>query len=289
LKRDLAAVKKTLLIIIFTIFAYNLLIFFIDHKIEKKYTKNTYDNCRKIWSSRGLYKTYHQQNSIKSFQNAFSNGFIGVEVDFYYDKKKEQFIISHNKPKKDKNGNLHYTLKDGKILTLEELLHKQGEGHYFWLDYKNLDRLSIEETQLAIKRLNKITKDEIGLKDRLYIEGSTPNTLEIYTNAGFKTLFAFQPLKEDSIFSSISSNIYKIAYYFYNITAVALPYGPIENPKYSKQTQENLKGIPTFLFHVPDEEALLEELVKKDDVRVMLIGRDKSINRSNINNCSKEN
>jgi len=282
-------VKKSVLVIVFIVLIYNLLIVFIDNNLASRNVKNVYNSCNKIWSSRGLYVTHSEQNSLKSFTRAFNDGFLGIEVDFYYDVALHKFIISHDRPKKDKNGNLEYSLKNGKLFTLNELLDTEGIDHYFWLDYKNLDRLSKKETLNAIKRLKEITNNKAGLVDRLYIEGSTPNTLEIYTDAGFRTLFAFQPLKADSIFSSISSNIYKIAYYFYNVTAVALPYGPLENPKYSKQTQENLKGIPTFLFHVPDNEKLLRELSKHKDVRVMLVGRDKSVNRSHITNCSKEN
>jgi glycerophosphoryl diester phosphodiesterase len=257
--------------------------------MQTQQPRKAYNDCHKIWSSRGLYNSHKEQNSLASFSRAFQSGFNGVEVDFYYDNTLDKFVISHNKPKKGKDGQLHYTLKDGVLLTLNELLKKEGKGHYFWLDFKNLDRLSTEQTHAAIARLKKITKENPSLKKRVYIEGSTPNNLEIYTDAGFNTLFAFQPLKADSIFSSISSNIYKIAYYFFNVTAVALPYGPLENPKYSLQTQKNLKGIPTFLFHVPDDEKLLKELLKHKDVRVMLVGRDKSIDRSSLTNCSKEN
>jgi len=281
--------KKAFLFILFLTLSYNLTLLYVDKKIATKKEREAYSSCHKIWSSRGLYNSHKEQNSLKSFNRAFRSGFSGVEVDFYYDIALHKFIISHSKPKKDNDGNLHYSLKDGTLLTLKELLEKEGEKHLFWLDFKNLDRLSSEETTHAIERLQEITKDDTELKKRLYIEGSTPNNLEIYTNAGFKTLFAFQPLKANSIFSSISSNIYKIAYYFYNVTAVALPYGPLENPKYSKQTQKNLKGIPTFLFHVPEDRALLKELLKKRDVRVMLVGRDKSVNYADITNCSKEN
>jgi len=282
-------VKKFLFVIVFFVLFYNLLILYVDNNLINRIPSKTYSNCNKVWSSRGLYKTHSNQNSCESLSRAFEKGFYGVEVDFYYDDTLNKFIISHAKPKRDKEGHLHYALKDGKLFTLEELFSITAEQHYFWLDYKNLDRLSNSETQNAIKRLNIITKEHIGLKERIYLEGSTPNNLELYTNAGFKTLFAFQPLKSDSPFSSISSNIYKITYYFYNITAVALPYGPLENPKYSHLTQKNLQGIPIFLFHVPDNEVLLRELVKLKDIRVMLVGRDQSINRSNITNCSKEN
>jgi len=280
--------KTLFYLILFLTLVYNAVLFYVDKNIDQRNMKNVYNNCHKVWSSRGIYNSQANQNSISSFKKAFSLGHKGIEVDFYYDVKMNRFIISHDRLYLKEKKSYQYFLKDGKVLTLENLLKETSTDHYFWLDYKNLDRLSDLETQNSIKRLDKITKDS-NLKERLYIEGSTPNTLENYTKAGYKTLFAFQPLKADSIFSSISSNIYKIAYYFYDVTAVALPYGPLENPKYSKQTQENLRGIPTFLFHVPNDEKLLKKLVKEKDVRVMLVGRDESVNRANITNCSKEN
>jgi glycerophosphoryl diester phosphodiesterase len=197
------------IIVVFTLL-YNGILLYVNQNIESINHKNVYNNCHKVWSSRGFYASHSEQNSLNSFENAFSLGYNGVEVDFYYDLKMDKFIVSHDRVKKDKKGNFYYSLKNGKLFTLENLLDELGDDHYFWLDYKNLDRLSKEETQNAIKRLNYITKGS-NLKERLYIEGSTPNTLDIYTKAGYKTLFAFQPLKADSIFSSISSNIYKIA------------------------------------------------------------------------------
>ncbi len=276
--------KKVLVIFILIVLAYNLIFIYIDSNIKNKDISLVYDNCRKTWSARGFYTTKETQNSIESVNQAFQNGNLGVEVDIYYDVKMQIFIVSHDKPYINPNGNLQYTLKNNKLLTLEELLIKTGKEKYFWLDYKNLDRLSAVEMKQAIKRLDAISQI-YNIKERLYIEGSNPLKLSEYTKNGFKTIFAFSPLKESSVFSSISSNIYKIAYYFFDLSAIAMPYGKLENPKYNEVTQSNLKGIPTFLFHVPDDAKLLNELINNDDVRVMLIGRDKSLNRADINNC----
>ena len=269
-------IKKIIFIVVISLtFLYNSVLFYVDKNIASLNHDNVYNDCNKVWSARGFYSSRSEQNTIFSINSAFKNGNRGVEVDFYYDTKMDKFIVSHDKP---------YVLKDGKLLSLEELLLKTGTGNYFWLDYKNLDRLSSSETQSAIARLDKITKID-QLKERVYIEGSNPIKLSKYTQNGFKTIFAFHVLKESSMFTSISANIYKLAYYFFDFTAVATQYGDIEDPKYSKIAQENLKSIPTFLFHVPNDNELLKELVKAKDVRVMLVGRDQSLNRSDITNC----
>lgn len=260
---------------------YNGLLYYVDTHIEDRITAPIYNNTHAIWSARGIYSSKEEQNSLLSFGKAFAVGYLGVEVDCYYDKLTDSFIISHDRKKKGQEGLRNYTLKEGKLLTLEELFNKLGKGHYFWIDYKNLDRLSKELTRKAIKRLDKISHIH-NIKERLYLEGCTPNNLEEYTHAGYKTLFAFGPLKNNHLFSSISSNIYKIAYYFYDVTAIAIHYGDIDNPKYGKDSQTNLKGIPTFLFHVPNDENLLRQLLQNKEIRVLLVGRDISVNRAKM-------
>ena len=279
--------RKFLLVILVMVLVYNTALFYVNIKISEKENSSPYDSCHKIWASRGVYITHEEQNSLESLQRAFANGFNGVEIDFYYDEEMHKFILSHNRPKKDKDGTLQYTLKNGKLLTLEEVFQKVGKDHYFWLDYKNLDRLSSDATTEALKRLEEISTI-YNLKERIYIEGSTPFLLSRYTKEGFLTLFAMQPLKESSILTSISSNVIKIVYYFFDFSAVAMPYGHLENPKYNHTTEENLQGVPTFLFHVPDDAELLHRLVDLKDVKVMLVGRDQSINRATITSCKNQ-
>jgi hypothetical protein len=78
-----------------------------------------------------------------------------------------------------------------------------------------------------------------------------------------------------------------MVYYFGNSSAVAMQYGKLDNPKYNEATQKNLKGIPQFLFHVPTNKELVNSLIKMPDVRVMLVGRGKSVNFAKFNRCNK--
>ena len=260
---------------------YNATLFYVNMHIDEKDHSRVYNDPHLTWSARGIYDSHAEQNSITSIKKAFDAGYLGAEIDCYYDVTLDKFILSHGRSKKKIQGKYQYALKKGKLLTLEKLFLVLGEGHYFWVDYKNLDRLNTDDTQNAIARLNKISSIHT-MKERIYLEGSTPTHLQHYANAGYKTLFAFDPLPNNHIFSSISSNFYKIAYYFYDISAVAIHYGAIENPQYAEDTQRNLKGIPTFLFHVPNNTTLLKTLAKNNDARVLLVGRDISINRADI-------
>jgi len=279
-------IKKSLfLFVVLLVITYHSAVIYVDNKLQNRSHENIYNSCHKIWSARGLYKEYVNQNTISSFKKAFTLGSMGAEVDLYYDVESDRFIISHDRPKKGEKGKLIYTKKEGIILTLEKLLQEVGEGHYFWIDYKNLNRISPEETEKAIARLLKIT--EYGtIRERLYLEGSHPLRLSMYTDAGFNTIFGIHPPYESNWLSSFTNNIYKMAYYFNNISAIAMSYGLLDDPAYGPDTQETLKGVPVFLFHVPDDKKLINSLKDKADVRVMLIGRDISLDRASMNDCN---
>jgi hypothetical protein len=279
--------KSIVGIILFLTLAYNITLYYVDANIDKRVPTNSYDNCHKIWSARGIYENKGEQNSIKSLTKATKAGYIGFEIDFYYDTNIDKFIVSHDKPKKDKNGEFHYTLKDGKLLTLQEVFEKLGKNHYFWLDYKNLDRLSKKDLPKAIKRLQEISKI-YNIKDRIYLEGCTPWNLKYYDEAGFKTLLSFHPLPKSSPFHSISSNFFKMVYYFSSANSLSMQYGKADNPKYSDTTAKNLKSIPQFIFHTPVDKKLAYKLMQNRDIRVLLIGRDRSVDYGSINNCKEE-
>jgi len=279
--------KIALLVILSLAVLYNLTLLYIDANIKNRVEKHVYENCNKIWSARGFYNSREEQNTITSMKRAFELGAIGAEVDLYYDVKMDKFIISHDKPKKGIDGNLVYTKKGGELLTLEKFLKVLSKDHYFWLDYKNLDRLSVDETSKAIQRLLKITNFD-NIRERLYIEGSNPLLVSMYTDAGFRTILGIHPLPGSNPLSSIVINGYKIAYFFKNITALAMPYGKkVDDPIYDATAQENLKDVPVFIFHTPDDETTIRSLMAKKDVRVVLVGKDLSINRYAIDACKE--
>lgn len=279
--------SAVLILVLLVVVLWNAVVVYVDRGLAERAVDDVYADCHKIWSSRGLYNTHDERNSITSFKRAFEQGALGGEVDFSYDVKMNRFIVSHGHPKKDANGDYIYPKKDGKILSLEALFKAVGKGHYFWLDYKNLEHLSEAETQQAINRLLSITEDD-DIRERLYIEASNPLALSKYTDAGFKTILGIHPLPERNVFASLLVNGYKIAYYFNNITAIAMPYGRVENPVYGESAEESFMTVPIFLFHVPDDRTLLRTLVDKKSVRVILAGRDQSINRFDINGCQEQ-
>ena len=274
--------------IILLVIAFNVTVMYVDaHMADRVANSAVYDSCHKIWAARGLYETREEQNSLTAMNRAFSHGASGAEVDFHYDVLTNRYIISHNHPVKGSDGKLIYTQKEGGLLTLEIFLKEVGVGHYFWLDYKNLDKLSVAQTKIAIARLLEITNFD-NIRERLYIEGSNPLRLPMYTDAGFKTILGIHPPRASNLFASIVANGYKIAYYFKNITALALPRGrKVDEPIYDENLRGLYKGIPLFLFHTPDDAPLLDNLMANEDVRVVLVGFELSINRYDINACKE--
>lgn len=278
--------RVTVVLIALVVVIWNAAVYYVDMQLEKRSHEDVYASCHKVWSSRGLYSSRDERNSITSFKRAFEHAAQGVEVDFHYDVKMKRFIVGHDHPKPDADGNLVYPTKEGQLLTLEVLFEAVGDGYYFWLDYKNLDKLSTKETDEAIIRLQQISQNG-ELDERLYIEGSNPLKISRYTEAGFKTILGVHPLPETHLLSGITRSAYKLAYHFSNATALAMPYAKRAKAIYGNVAQDDFGSIPVFLFHVTDEEELLRKLVQQQEVRVILAGRDKSIDRFGINSCQE--
>lgn len=278
--------KRIGFFIIFLVFAWQLLIVYVDNGLEKRQASisNVYSSCDKIWSARGFYESKKEQNTLTAINRAFSLGAKGAEIDFYYDVKSDRFIVSHDRPKIGVDGELIYQEKNGKLLTLEFVFSQIPPTKSLWLDYKNLDRLNEVETQSAIKRLSGIT-ELTGFTKQVYIEGSNPLILSKYTRAGFNTILGIHPLSQSNWLGSLSVNVYKLAYYFNDITALAMPYGELEDPTYSEQAGMALSSIPLFIFHVPENRPLIRSLLDDRGVKVLLVGRDRSVNYFDMKSC----
>jgi hypothetical protein len=258
---------------------------YTESKLQKRDFAEAYSSCHKIWSARGVYGNDGiEQNSLRSLQQGFDAGALGVEVDLHYDVEMKKFIISHDYPTRGESGELIYTQKEGKLLTLEEVFAKFSQKYYFWMDYKNLGKISSQETKEAIARLLEITQKN-SLRERIYIEGTHPLKLAEYTDAGFKTIFDIQPLPQSSFTTKVVLELYKAFYARGGFTVLGMHYGKLDNPTYGDKMKEILGDIPVFLYHVPDDRELLDRLIDNDQIRVMLVGRDINLNRFDRNKC----
>lgn len=247
---------------------YFLVASYVNYQLTKKDFSNAYDDVRKVWTARGIYGDGIDENSIQSIGHAFSEGAMGVEVDVFYDVELKDYIVSHNYP---------YELKNGKILPLSELFDALGEGHYFWLDFKKLRRLRGQQVVDAVNRLKEISAQN-NIHERVYVEGENPTNLAAFRRAGFHTIFDTHPEPDNSLFTPFMISLYKIFYYFGNHSVMGMEYGERNNPVFGKNTRKRLGNLPVFLYHVPVDEDLVDELLQIPSVRAFIVGNNQSVN-----------
>lgn len=284
--RYLYLVPLTALFSINVIFiSYDVALSYSDYHLKQRAYPDTYpdiNSCSKVWSTRGLVPLDSnnmpavQLNSIESVQLAYDNGAAGIEVDVFYDPKMGQYVVSH-----DRNP---YKLKNGKLLSLNELFIAAGNRGYFWLDFKKLRHLDSEQLDAAVARLEMISSP-FDLKKRLYVEGAAPVNLKAFQRAGFQTIFDIQPTVDSNLVTPLVANAYKIVYYFGDYTVIGMNHGDKDAPIYGKRMREILGNIPVFIYHVPDDRELLKELSPESQILVLL-PRDQSLNLFSITHCN---
>ena len=255
--------------------SYFLLAFYVDYQLDKQAFADAYDDCHKVWTARGLYGDGVDQNSIESIAEAFAEGAMGVEVDIHYDVDLQDYIVSHDYP---------YNKKNGKILPLSDLFDATGDGHYFWLDFKKLRRLSHEQALQAVDRLKAISQRN-NLHQRIYVEGENPTNLALFRKAGFHTIFDTHPAPDDHFLSAFMITVYKIFFYFGDHTVMGIEYGDLVNPVYGPNTRQRLGNVPVFLYHLPVDEALIDEMLALPAVRAFIVGNNQSVNFHSRNAC----
>jgi hypothetical protein len=185
-----------------------------------------------------------------------------------------QFIVSHDLP---------YNLKHGKLLTLEALFEKTAGSNYFWIDFKKIRKLSDSELDASVAEMERLA-NKFDIKQWIYVEGEAPFSLAAYRDAGFKTIYDIHPRSDGNLFTPAIIALYKMVFYFGDFTVMAMNYGPMNDPKYGVRTQEMLGDIPLFIYHIEDDRAGLERLLRIRGVRVILV-RDHSLDRYRLNAC----
>lgn len=241
---------------------------YANARLQQRTYPDPFNNCKKIWSARGLYATPAQQNTIESFSHAFAEGALGGEIDVFFDVDLQTFVVSHDFP---------YNTKNGELLFLHQVFDAVGPSPYFWLDFKNLRDLNKTHVQNAIAQLNAMA-EQTGNKTHIYIEGSNPSNLSRFKKAGFLTILDVHPEPDGSLFAGAMIRAYKILFYFGDYSVMGMKYGSLEKPVYGSKTRQRLGNIPIFLYHVPVEEGLVKDLLAQPAVRVLLVGRDQSVN-----------
>ncbi len=240
---------------------------YVDHQLRQRSPNGAPDHPLKVWAARGLVVGTDkivrdgEQNSIESIRRAFDRGAQGCEVDVFYDVDLAAFVVSHDRP---------YHLKNGAVLTLRQLLAEVGGRGSLWLDWKALRHLDAAQLDAACKELHSLA-DSHDLHARLYVEGEAPFPIRTIRRAGLKTIFDVRPLSDAHPLTPLIADLYKMIYYFGDHTVMSMNSGSAEQPIYGPEVRRCLRRVPVFLYHVPDDETLLAELVAENNVRALLV------------------
>lgn len=247
-----------------------LTIAWVDHNLSQRTNAHIYNEPHKVWATRGLVTDgsdgapVRVRNSIESISYAFDRRARGTELDVYYDTEMCEFIVSHSH---------RYEKPNGALLTLCTLFDAVGEDGCFWLDWKNLRQLDSAQLQAALAQLKQIT-DRGDLRNRVYVEGEAPFSLLPVKQAGFQTIYDCRPMLDTNILDPVLVDVFKAVYYFGGFTVMGMNSGTRAEPIYGPNTRIQLRNIPVFVYHVPDDMAFLEELASFKDVRVIILQQD---------------
>ncbi|WP_100642644.1 hypothetical protein [Alteromonas facilis] len=253
-----------LAILVTCIVGYHIAVAYVDKQLAQRQSALALDYCDKAWSTRGLVTDssirLQQANSIDAINLAIDNGAQGVEVDVYFDVELGQYVVSHDRP---------YNLKNGELLSLEKLFAHLQKPIYVWLDFKKLTRLNTEEVAQAVARLTKITTNT-PMVSKVVIETEHPIKLAAFRDAGFMTMLDTQPLPQSYIGTAFVHNFYKLVYYFFDFTVMGTNYGELDDPVYNAISEQVLRHVPMFIYHVPNDKALITRLARMENVQVVL-------------------
>ena len=227
--------------------------YIVDYKFSRLESKPIYSGPFKVWAHRG-YCRNSQQNSIESFTKAFDLGAVGTELDIFYNLKTENYIVSHDYP---------YRLKNGRLLTLEEVFSCCSRG-YFWLDFKNLKNLSIDEAERATYHLHALL-EKYNILKKVIIESVDPVNLSIVSKSNLYTSYWIRPDENSNFFKFWSLvYLYKIFYLFGDFSALSM-----NHLYYSNNVDKIFSNVPIHLFTVNNKERLMD-LINKRSVKVIL-------------------
>ena len=211
-----------------------------------------FDFEKGVWSHRGLTKDSNfEQNSIESIKNAIKHDAKGVELDVYFDKNTSDFIVSHDYP---------YQKPNGKILFLDSVF-KQFSNINYWLDFKNLNKISPKKIHSSIEKLESLIEKSKIPKKNILIESTSLKKLKLYTQNNFRTSLWIIPTDNTKQhFTNLKYFIYYNLGYFSSISLEYKSYNQIE-------ILNSL--IPINLWTINDPE-IIEKFISENHVKIIL-------------------
>ena len=198
--------------------------------------------CQKVWGHRGLVGS-GDENSLRSVGAAFAHGAVGVEIDVLYDAALDDFVVSHDRP---------YTLYDGQPLHLEAVLQHYGKAGFFWLDAKDLRKLSPLAARHATQRLADLVH-RYQLSERALVESRSALYLAWLANKGIYTSYLISPndQKYSAVVYQLNTRLMKLGYALGGLGAISM-----NDYRYTPTTAATFGKVAVLLSTVNDAEAL---------------------------------
>jgi hypothetical protein len=127
----------------------------------------------------------HRVNSVERIKRT-QDKYEGLEIDVSYNQKDGCFDV-------------HHISVPSENLCLETLLEniKKPSGHYYWLDFKNLDSSNVIASLSALESISK----KYQIRRKIVVEAGSPELLTFFTEKGYYTSYYipdFDPYNEDS-------------------------------------------------------------------------------------------
>ena len=257
--------KKLKKILMLFLLVLVIIVLLINKLIQPKSSKNLlnkFQGLEKVWSHRGLRSTTIKENTIKSVQNAINNGFHGVEIDIFFETKKNKFIVQHDKVQN----------KQKKSLFLENIfraLNQEKQQCYFWLDFKNLKKLNSKEIAQAKEHLYSLIK-KYKLAYKLFVESRNP--INLYQFKGSMPIYTLYlpSINPKSFLYQIQKAYLKLILRIFNnnekgeIDGISLNYS-----RYDEKIAKDFSQFPFFLWTTNDTKKI-NELIQHKQISIIL-------------------
>jgi len=230
------------------------LVLYVNISFSRLRVTPFYDDCVKVWSHAGHSREY-EINSLPGYRQALDLGAGGVELDVHYDLGTDRFIVSHDFP---------YQKRDGRLLELEEVMDELAGRGYFWLDFKNLKRMKINEAEKAARRLSDLIQ-RYKLNNRVIVESKNALNLAVFSRAGIPSSYWVNVNRnKEGLETKLRVFSFKAMFLYGRFSAVSM-----DHRNYTPYLQEAFKNLPVHLFTINSEEEILEHMYR-ENVKVIL-------------------
>ncbi|CAE6908282.1 glycerophosphodiester phosphodiesterase activity [Vibrio sp. B1FIG11] len=209
-----------------------------------------WQNCTEVWAHRGL-TVSAEENTISAFNEALKAGARGIEIDVFFDPAQQRFLVKHEPEPREQE------------LTLESVFTTFGSGTQYWLDFKNLYRLNIDDRNAALVRLVSLADPNISRR-QIVIESVNERALSTFTHQGFNTSYWLNLNDDVSDWQYVVYGVKThIKYWLGWFTAVST-----DISYYTDRFRIAFFDIPTLLFTVNQPMAIRK--IEHPNIKVVL-------------------